>query len=187
MGRLTPDGFALRFDACSQALWCVAAAIVGDRHQAEDVLQEAAIVALRKLDEFDPASAFTAWMGRIVRYVALNHARRRAHRKALSFDDADIFVEPAAATAAASVTSRGELPAHQASFDDRLMAALLGLEETARACLLLRVVLELPYRDIALALGVRESTAMSHVHRSRRALSQRLAPDPCPVANGSLP
>ncbi|MHC4220081.1 MAG: RNA polymerase sigma factor, partial [Planctomycetota bacterium] len=60
MRRLTPDAFADRFKECSRALWCIAAAIVGDADQAQDVLQEAALIALNKLDGFDPDTAFTA-------------------------------------------------------------------------------------------------------------------------------
>ncbi len=57
-------------------LWYVAAAIVGDRARAEDVLQEAAMIALGKLDTFEAGTSVQAWLAQIVRYVALNHRRR---------------------------------------------------------------------------------------------------------------
>ena len=49
------------------------------------------------------------------------------------------------------------------------------MEETARACLLLRTLQDMPYREIALALDIAEGTAMSHVHRARMAMRERLA------------
>jgi len=77
VNRLTPDAFASVFTACSRALWCIAAGVLGTAEQAEDVLQEGAMIALGKLDQFDADTSFVAWMGTIVRFVALNHARRR--------------------------------------------------------------------------------------------------------------
>src|ERR1043165_6452239 len=63
MQPMTPAAFATQFQGSWRALWCIAAAVVGDRAQADDVLQEAAVVALGKLGQFDPASNFSAWMG----------------------------------------------------------------------------------------------------------------------------
>ena len=179
MRPLSPDGFADRFKECSRALWCIAAAIVGKPDQAEDVLQEAALVALGKLDQFDPATCFPAWMGRIVRYVALNHTRRRAARRAVPLGPVDP-VETAAAGGRPEVpfNGRGQITPDQHSFDDRLLLALQNLDGTARACLLLHVVLDMPYRDISLALDIRPGTAMSHVCRARRLLNDRLGAKP---------
>src|SRR6267142_2524601 len=83
---LTPAAFATQYQGSWRALWCIAAAVVGDRAQADDVLQEAAMIALGKLSQFDPASNFVAWMGQIVRFVALNHSRRRNRTLAGSVD-----------------------------------------------------------------------------------------------------
>jgi RNA polymerase sigma-70 factor (ECF subfamily) len=165
-------------------LWCIAVAIVGDRHLAEDVLQEAAVIALRKLDDFDASTSFTAWMGQIVRYVALNSARRRGGSPVVHIDPAafEQVLGVSASTGAnpgAFLSGTGEMPAAHEAFDDRVLAALRALDETARACLLMRVLADLPYREIALALSIPQGTAMSHVHRARAALSQKLSPETC--------
>ncbi len=193
MEPLSRDGFAERFTGSSRALWCIAVAIVGDRHLAEDVLQEAAVIALRKLDGFDPATSFAAWMGQIVRYVALNSARRRAGSRTLpvdpaAFDHAGASARPRPmsrlSATGASVSGAGELSAAQADFDDRVIAALRSLDETARACLLMRALVDLPYREIALALSIPEGTAMSHVHRARQALLEKLTQAPFAAPQG---
>ncbi len=74
------------------------------------------------------------------------------------------------------LTGKGSLPADQTSFDDEVLAALDNLEATARACLLLRVVLDMPYAEISRILDLPAGTAMSHVHRARRVLSDHLGP-----------
>ena len=83
---LTPVEFAERFQRASPTLWCIAAAVMGDRSGVEDALQEAAMIALAKLRCFDPATNFTAWMASIVRFVSLNHSRRNLRLRAASTD-----------------------------------------------------------------------------------------------------
>ncbi len=75
-----------------------------------------------------------------------------------------------------SASGKGNLPVYEEAFDDRLLGALKTLGETPRACLLLRTVEEMSYREISEILGIPEGTAMSHVHRTRQALRERLAP-----------
>ncbi len=177
--RLSRGEFAVRFDESSRLFWCIAAAILADRSGAEDVVQESAMIALGKLDEFDPSTSFKAWMSQIVRYTALNHARLRRRREAGSLVD-PIIADPVRMGSGASkaVSSRGELHDEQTEFNDDVVSALKTLDETARACLLLRVVMELPYREISLAMNIPEGSAMSHVHRARRAMRERLQRGP---------
>src|SRR5687767_9016051 len=67
-----PIEFARNFRDSYRTLWTIAAGIVNDPFIAEDVVQEAAVTALGKLNEFEPNTNFTAWMAKIVRYIALN-------------------------------------------------------------------------------------------------------------------
>jgi len=154
--------------------------VLGRRTDAEDVLQEAAMIGLRKISDFEEGTNFAAWMGGIVRNVARNHARKRRRRATA---DADPQVIDASRTARPGSVSepgldrRGRVDADEAGFDDRVRRALETLDETARACLLLRTLRELPYREIALLLDIPEGTAMSHVHRSRQSLRALLKGD----------
>jgi RNA polymerase sigma-70 factor (ECF subfamily) len=173
---LTPGEFAREFENASRALWCIAAAITGDRSRAEDVVQEAALAALQKLDEFEAGTSYLAWMGRFVRYTALNEARKQRTRAAAPLDGIDV-AEQWGSTGPESdrtVSVLGMLSREQGSFDDKVLGALKQLDEVARACLLLRTVHDMPYKQIAQVLEVPEGTAMSHVHRARQAMRQRL-------------
>lgn len=175
-GGLTPDEFAASFARESRTLWCLAASVLGRSAGADDVLQEAAIVALSKLAQFEPGTNFVAWTGRIVRFVAHNQRRKEARatpdprdveREPLApWSDGPEFDPTLAHVEAIAVDGR--------TFDDRLQHALAGLGETARAALLLKTVLELEYAEIARVLSIPEGTAMSHVHRARAALRRSL-------------
>jgi RNA polymerase sigma-70 factor (ECF subfamily) len=178
--------FATELERSSRTLWCIAVAIVRDRCEAEDVVQEAAVIGLSKIEQFDPSTSFAAWMGAIVRFVALNQSRRTSRRNVALTDPAALEAAgdrgrgdggrggAAEAGGTGVISSDGRLLVDQGAFDDEVLRALTSLEETARACLLLRTLLDLPYREISLALGIPEGTAMSHVHRARGVMRREL-------------
>jgi RNA polymerase sigma-70 factor (ECF subfamily) len=173
--RLSPGEFSHLLQGARTTLWYIAAGVLGDRADAEDVVQESALTALSKLGEFDPGTHFAAWMGQIGRNVARNHLHKRQRRRTTPTPTADLDrAGPAASEPPPVLTAKGDLAPGQDVFDDRLSAALRRLEETARVCLLLRTLADKPYREIAAILGIPEGTAMSHVHRSRAALRAEL-------------
>jgi RNA polymerase sigma-70 factor (ECF subfamily) len=189
---LEAEQFAVRLQASARVLWTVAAGVLGNRSHVEDVLQEAALIGLQKLDQFRPDSNFTAWMARIVRYVALNQVRTRSRRRTVDSDPVRLDREPGLARDVAGparpvVDLAGELGPDDGAFDDELSGALAELKPIARACLLLRTLLDLEYQEIARSLDIPLGTAVSHVHRARRFLRQRLADGPTPSSNPAAP
>ncbi len=142
---------------------------------ADDVVQEAALVALSKLDQFRPGSDFAAWMARIVRYVGLNQARAQRRRRVAPLDTAPQQPAGPPAPPDLGLAADGQLPADQEWFGDRVTAALRRVAATPRICLLLRTVERLTYPEIAKLLRIPEGTAMSHVHRARMFLRKELA------------
>ena len=148
----------------------MAAAVLGNPRMAEDVLQEAALTGLQQLPRFRPGTRFEAWMSQIVRFTALNQMRTE-HRSPRSLEEQTLVdarpADPGRSGAGAPVGADGELHPDQNCFDDHVLQALRELKEPARACLLLRTVMELEYREIAEILGMAEGTAASHVHRAR--------------------
>jgi RNA polymerase sigma-70 factor (ECF subfamily) len=174
-----PIEFARNFSGAYRTLWTIAAGIVNDPFIAEDVVQEAAVTALGKLAEFEPNTNFTAWMAKIVRYIALNQSRR-TKRQPTNLDPG--AMDDSLASRASDLAHKpplvgphGELDLSRAPFDDRVMHALNSVSEIARACLLLRTIQNLSYDEIAKALEIPPGTAMSHVHRTRIVLRERLS------------
>lgn len=172
-GPLSAEEFAESFRASARLLWSVAVGVLGRTDAAEDVLQEAAVIALGKLDQFERGTHFAAWMGRIVRLVALNSGRRATRDRASELDALELLAaDPAVLDP--GIDERGQLSADRGQFDDALRKALEELAPTPRSCLLLRVLHGLDYARLAALLEIPEGTAMSHVHRARAFLRERL-------------
>lgn len=159
--KLTSIEFAQRLEESHRTVWTIAASILNDPTAAEDMVQEAAAVGLTKLHEFDPASSFAAWFGQIVRFVSLNESRKQKRVRG----QGDGSLEGVAA--GESATGGG--------LDARVIAAMASLPEVARTCLLMRTLHGMTFAQIASALDIPEGTAMSHVHRARAHLRERLA------------
>src|SRR5262245_32435167 len=172
---LTAEEFSARFQADARVLWTLAAGLLGDSTEAEDVCQEAFLAAYGKRHRFEPGTNFLAWMGRFVRNVATNELRKRGRRQTASTDPLEL--DRGTSFAGAAVRPDHELY-DQEEFDENVLAGLRELGEVPRACLLLRALRELSYAEIAALLELPEGTAMSHVHRSRLALRAKLDPTP---------
>jgi RNA polymerase sigma-70 factor (ECF subfamily) len=170
MGR---QEFAIQFQGIYRRLWLVASGIVGDRAEAEDIVQEAAMVAFRKLDDFRAGTNFPAWLTAIVKHCAANHRRKSSGRRTFATDpkSLDQHVEPCPVDGTVDVT-RGALE-FSSDFDDEMSRVLNLLSSDARCCLLLRVVDGLTYAEISSLLDIPEGTAMSHVHRSKKLIRSR--------------
>ena len=182
--RLDPgetEGFASRFADAYGRLWLVAAALTQDRNDAEDLIQEAAIVGMKKFSLFDPDSNFAAWMSQIVRYQASNWRSKRTRRATHPVDpnaiDQDHSSDGGVDPPSVSQSASGSLGALADQFDDEVVDRLESLAAIPRACLLLRVIHNLTYDEIAETLAIPPGTAMSHVHRSRSKLRKQLAGD----------
>lgn len=160
--RLTREEFASLFERACPTLRVIASAEVG-RADAEDVLQEAAMSAMRKLDEFEAGTNFGAWMAAFVRYCASNHRRSERRHKSRRRRLAKMQRPSADHTDPRLVES-----------DERLLEAMEHLSADQRCCILLKVVMSHTYQDIATILEIPVATARSHVFRARQRLFELL-------------
>ena len=128
--------------------------LAGDQ-QAEDVVHDALLRALRAYPRLRHAGHLRAWLYRVTTTTAIDH--HRARRREL----------PAADIPA--------VPTYD-SYDDRAFEALIApLPDGARAALHLRFVEDLDYDGIADRLGISAPAARQRVSTAVRTLRERLA------------
>ena len=172
---LTRAGFAQEFAAASASLRVVAIAQVGRDH-ADDVVQQAAVVAWARRDRFEPGTDFRAWLSAIVRGVARNERRGERRRTVRHRKLGEL--QPRLGMHESGAQEMGVSGAGVGVSDRALDDTLNRLSEPQRACLLLRVVLGHSYEEIALITDVPEATARSHVRRARLRMAEWLGESP---------
>jgi RNA polymerase sigma-70 factor (ECF subfamily) len=165
-------------------LWGIALGMTGNRADAEDVVQEAALIGFKKRSTYQPGTRFHAWMAAIVRNTANNQRRKTTRNRHQQLQGSQLQADAPDRTGSLQAASQGIVQADEQAFDDRLLEALQSLAPVARACLLLRTIHELDYDAIGELMDIPKNTALSHVHRARKLLREKLSPQATPATKG---
>ena len=143
--------------------------LVRNDHDAEDIVQDACVKALRFSEGFRGGDG-RAWLLTIVRNTALTWLRHHRAADLTPFDD-----EVHGADASASVESLDPAAiALQRDERRQINRALESLPIDYREVIVLREIEDLSYREIAAIAGIPIGTVMSRLARGRRLLAQRL-------------
>lgn len=168
-----PDGdddCASRFDQWTSAhvavLYRVAYRLLGDAHDAEDVLQETFRSAWTSRHLYEPSRSERAWLLGILKRRAADHWRRNGRGPTALGDESARLVAPVGPEPLAD-----ELSA-------RMQRALATLPVELRETLLLVVVGELTHQEAADLQGIPLGTVLSRVSRARARLREWLVAAP---------
>ncbi len=172
------DAFASLVDKYKGPVINLAARMLQDPVEAEDMAQAVFVQVYKSADRYKPSSKFSTWLFTIARNLCLNEIRRRGRHRAQSLDalsspsdENPSGIQLADATAAPPPDSllEGELSA-------KIEQALQELPENQRTAILLCRRDDQSYDDIAEILGVSVSAVKSLIHRGRETLKARLKP-----------
>jgi RNA polymerase sigma-70 factor (ECF subfamily) len=160
-------GDAAAFDALVRrhyrAAHAVAYAVMRNAMDAEDVVQDAFVKALEKLDDCRDGATFGPWLRQIVRRRALNAQDARRVRD----------VESLAPEIAAG-TDDPLRDVENAELGERLTTALNTLTEIQRAVLLLHEVDGRSHGEIAAIVGCSPGMSQQHLFTARKKLRRLL-------------
>jgi RNA polymerase sigma-70 factor, ECF subfamily len=148
--------------------------ILGNREDAEDVVQDAMLRAVEKLSSFEGRSKFSTWLTRIVINEALMRLRKgRRTPIAASFESEEqgdiLDLLPGNGPSPEALAARREMETRVAREISRLP---VRSRETFHLC----AVEEWTVNEIAEELGVNSCTAKSQYHRARKRIARRLRP-----------
>lgn len=142
-------------------LYRMAYRMMGDRHEAEDVVQEAFRSAWKSRRLFDHERGERAWLASILRRRVVDHWRRGANQPVIAKEN----------TPERSVEGFDPLAN---DFTDEMQQALSKLPVELKETLLLVVVGELTHQEAADLLEVPLGTVLSRVSRARTRLRESL-------------
>jgi RNA polymerase sigma-70 factor, ECF subfamily len=145
------------------------AAMLGDRHEAEDVAQEAFARALTRWSRLSGYELPEAWVRRVALRIAIDSGRRRGR------------VARMAARLSAERHLPGPEPGDALGFT-ALGAALLRLPLPEREVVVLHYLADLPVEAIARDCGLAPGTVKTRLTAGRQHLEKELAHSPEAVA-----
>lgn len=151
-----------------RAAYDLARWLTRDEHEAEDLVQEAYLRALKYFDASRNEKA-RAWLLKIVRNTFYTwRAESKPDEGAVPFDE-EIH-------STGSEAFNPEAPLLVSADRELLREALEGLRTEFREVLVLREIEGLSYREVAEVAEIPMGTVMSRLARAREALARALAP-----------
>lgn len=139
------------------------AQLLGDRDDAEDIVQDAFTVVHRNAGRFDAERPFAPWFFAIVRRLAANLRSRDVRRaRLLSLFGRSAMAESGTVQVEDALLARLDGAAALRAMED--------LSPMQRACLELVVLRGLSTEEVGAMHGISESTVRQHVFRARASL-----------------
>ena len=169
--------FESLFASVIDAAFGMALRLTKNRADAEDLVQETALLAFRGFGTFTPGTNFKAWFFRILTNCYYTSYRRQKHAPStIDFDDTpDLYlykrsreygIPQSTADPAASLIDRLDA--------ERVSAAIEELPEEYRVVSVLYFMEDLSYQQIADILDCPVGTVRSRLHRGRKMLQKAL-------------
>jgi RNA polymerase sigma-70 factor (ECF subfamily) len=152
--------------------------LAGNRDDAQDLVQEAALLAFRGFGGFRAGTNFRAWFFRILLNCFYASRRRRRPEQSLeALEEAQPLVHLFVQSRAAGMHGPGRDPAREVL--DRIAAedverAVQSLPEEFRVACTLYFMEDFSYQEIADVVGIPVGTVRSRLHRGRKLLQRRL-------------
>ena len=156
----------------SDQVYRVARRLAGTREEAEDLVQETYVRALRNWRSYEPGTNLRAWLLRILTNLNIDRGRRTQRAPDMQpLEEGDYFLYGKLDDQAESDVEKliGQLS------QDTIVDALAAVPHDFRDVVVLVDLSDFSYADAARILDIPIGTVMSRLHRGRRVLKQELA------------
>jgi RNA polymerase sigma-70 factor (ECF subfamily) len=169
------DTFELDVLSHLDTLYGVACRLTKNPLEAEDLVQDALLKAIRAREQYQPGTTHKAWLFKILTNTFINKFRRGGlERVVLEGPDADPLVDGWVSAASMRALRDPETQALRPIVEREIRRALDELPEEFRLAVVLSDVEELSYKEIADVMDCPVGTVMSRLHRGRRLLQKKL-------------
>lgn len=170
----SPEAFAYLFEMYADRMFRLAAGMLNDENEAEDIVQEAFTRFFEKIGTFEGRSQIGTWLYRVTYNLSVDALRKRGktidlspHEEAEenSFPLPQVFID---------WRHVPDKVLTEAEIAQELEAAITSLPEKLRAVFLLREVEGLSTRECAEVLGISPANVKVRLHRARLQLREIL-------------
>ncbi len=145
-------------------------AMIGDRHDAEDVAQEAFVRAYKGLPGFERKAKFSSWLYQIALNLCKDYLKAKS-RHARSADEEQLAnIDGNPRDQAPRVILRVEL-------SEKMREAINRLPYLYREAFVLRHLQGLEYEEVSRITGVPADTVRVRAYRAREMLREKLSPN----------
>jgi RNA polymerase sigma-70 factor (ECF subfamily) len=177
MSLSTPDSdsFVEEVLGHMDALYGVACRLTRNPTEAEDLVQDALVKAMRAREQFRAGTNLKAWLFKILTNTFINKYRRGGlERSVLDGPDADPLADGWVSASTMRQLRDPEQTALLPIVEGEVRKALDQLPPEFRLAVILCDVEELSYEEIAGIMGCPIGTVMSRLHRGRKLLQKAL-------------
>jgi RNA polymerase sigma-70 factor (ECF subfamily) len=169
------DSFAEEALSHMDAMYGVACRLTRNPTEAEDLVQDALVKAMRARDQFHAGTNLKAWMFRILTNTFINKYRRGGLEKSvLDGPDADPLADGWVSASTMRQLRDPEQIALRPIVEGEVARALDALPPEFKLAVILCDVEEFSYEEIAEIMGCPIGTVMSRLHRGRKLLQKSL-------------
>jgi RNA polymerase sigma-70 factor, ECF subfamily len=167
----SPERYAEIIERYQGKLFAYLYRLVGNRDEAEDLLQDVFIKAYRNLQSYDLERKFSSWIYRIAHNEAVNYIKRKSLKRFISWEDIsstkDKLESSNTEDGAEDVWIRKET-------NDEVDQAINRLPIKYKQVLLLRYFSEKSYEEISEILGKPVNTVGTLINRAKKKLSEEM-------------
>ena len=172
---VTSDPFTVELLGHLDTLYSVASRMTRGSSEAEDLVQDTGVKAMRAREQFEPGTNLKAWLLRILTNTFINRYRRGGiERDLFEGPDAEPLSDAWISSSSMNAIRDPETQALRPIVEAELARALDELPPEFRLAVILSDVEELSYKEIAEVMGCPIGTVMSRLHRGRKILQGRL-------------
>ncbi|MFC6041201.1 RNA polymerase sigma factor SigW [Paenisporosarcina macmurdoensis] len=168
------NAFAEIVELYQDKLYRICYRMLGNKHEAEDIAQEAFVRAFINIHTFDTNRKFSTWLYRIGTNLCIDRIRKK---KPDYYLDAEV-AGTEGLNMYSQIASKEELPEQEVlkmEMQDRVQYEISRLPDKYRAVIVLKYMEDLPLQEISDILEMPLGTVKTRIHRGREALRKQLS------------
>ncbi len=166
--------FADLVELYQDKIYHLAYRMVGNRQEAEDIVQETFLRVFRSLDRYDEKQKFSTWIYRIGTNLAIDQLRKR---KAVYSLDADVSDGEGATDWYSMLKSEEPTPEGEVLLSEtqrRIHEAIEALPKKYKSVVILKYLHDMSLQEISDVLELPVTTVKTRVHRGREFLRKKM-------------